>query len=46
MLERTDSPWYAAVTLYRQRRHGDWTGALEQLGRDLIEFFNSWSPPP
>ncbi len=29
------SPWYPAMTLYRQARDGDWRGALERLASDL-----------
>lgn len=35
MLNRTDSPWYASVTLYRQKAHGDWAQALSEIGADL-----------
>ena len=35
LLERTDSPWYPNVTLYRQRTAGDWPGVLADLRRDL-----------
>jgi ADP-heptose:LPS heptosyltransferase len=32
---RSDSPWYPSVTLYRQTRSDDWSGALERMGADL-----------
>lgn len=36
LLNRTDSPWYASVTLYRQAVPGDWTRAFEMLRKNLI----------
>jgi ADP-heptose:LPS heptosyltransferase len=37
MLNRKDSPWYAAARLFRQQRHGDWdevvTRVLSELSR-------------
>ncbi|WP_080437167.1 tetratricopeptide repeat protein [Burkholderia ubonensis] len=36
MTERNDSPWYPSVKLYRQHAYGDWSGAFEQLSRDLL----------
>ncbi|QVN21299.1 tetratricopeptide repeat protein [Burkholderia pyrrocinia] len=35
MTERSDSPWYPNVKLYRQRTYGDWSPVLEQLGQDV-----------
>jgi tetratricopeptide (TPR) repeat protein len=35
MLERTDSPWYPTLRLYRQRRDGDWADVLERVAADL-----------
>ncbi len=35
MLGRDDSPWYPSVRLFRQARHGDWSGALERLAAAL-----------
>jgi Flp pilus assembly protein TadD len=32
---RADSPWYDAVTLYRQDRHGDWAGVMARMAADL-----------
>lgn len=41
LLDRTDSPWYESVSLYRQSRPGDWSGVLEHLGNDLLRRFRS-----
>lgn len=34
-LERSDSPWYPCVRLYRQDKIGDWKPTLERVRRDL-----------
>jgi len=39
LTDRTDSPWYSSVTLYRQPRLGDWKSVMEQLRADLIGSF-------
>ncbi len=31
MLDRTDSPWYPTMRLFRQTRPDDWSGALDEL---------------
>jgi hypothetical protein len=33
--ERTHSPWYESLRLYRQRRHNDWASVLPQIEEDL-----------
>ena len=35
MLERTDTPWYPTMTLYRQHRIGDWMRVIMQVRKDL-----------
>lgn len=35
LLDRSDSPWYSSMTLYRQEKPGDWTTALEKIRFDL-----------
>jgi hypothetical protein len=35
MLDRSDSPWYPTMRLYRQPRHGDWNSVLRQTAEDL-----------
>jgi tetratricopeptide (TPR) repeat protein len=37
MTERSDSPWYPTIRLYRQRSYRDWTAPLAQLRADLRE---------
>lgn len=31
LLDRTDSPWYPSITLFRQRRLGDWADVFERM---------------
>ena len=35
MSERTDSPWYPSLQIYRQPRPGDWAGLLQGGAADL-----------
>ena len=35
LLDRRDSPWYAAARLYRQDQPGNWEPVLEEIGADL-----------
>jgi tetratricopeptide (TPR) repeat protein len=35
LLDRTDSPWYPTMRLYRQTAIGDWNGPLQQLTAEL-----------
>ena len=35
LLERSDSPWYPAMRLYREPAIGDWDTPLAQLRQDL-----------
>ena len=37
MLDRTDSPWYPTVRLFRQTRLGDWAGVFEEIKTALRE---------
>jgi Flp pilus assembly protein TadD len=39
LLERSDSPWYPTMRLFRQKKAGDWAGVFEEIVaalRDLI----------
>ena len=33
--ERTDSPWYPSMRLFRQKRWGDWDEVFEQMAAEL-----------
>lgn len=35
LLERSDSPWYPTLRIYRQDRPGDWDGVVQRVRRDL-----------
>ena len=37
MLERTDSPWYPTMTLYRQGVRDDWTAVFRAMADDLTK---------
>ena len=36
MLDRSDSPWYSTMTLYRQKTRGNWSCVFEAMKRDLF----------
>ena len=36
MLERSDSPWYPSMKIYRQHQYANWSTALEQIRADLL----------
>jgi len=37
-LERTDSPWYPTMRLFRQSRRGEWGGVFAAIGAELARF--------
>jgi hypothetical protein len=40
LLDRTDSPWYPTMRLFRQSAIGDWDGPLERLRQELSDAAN------
>jgi hypothetical protein len=36
--ERTDSPWYPSMRLFRQTKPGEWGGSIEEVGGALRKF--------
>ena len=41
LLERSDSPWYPTLTLYRQSSSGDWPTVLRRVASDLAARFGA-----
>jgi ADP-heptose:LPS heptosyltransferase len=39
LLNRTDTPWYPSMTLYRQPTSGDWASVVAQVKADLAQRF-------
>jgi ADP-heptose:LPS heptosyltransferase len=37
LLDRTDSPWYPSMRLYRQPVTGDWNTPIEKLRQELAD---------
>lgn len=37
MLNRTDSPWYPTMRLFRQEERGDWQGVFDEVAQSLTE---------
>lgn len=37
MLDRSDTPWYPTLRLYRQPSYGDWASVIHAVLRDLSE---------
>jgi ADP-heptose:LPS heptosyltransferase len=35
LLDRTDTPWYPTMRLFRQVRQGDWTQPIQQMVQAL-----------
>ncbi len=35
LVDRSDSPWYPTMRLFRQPSFGDWTGVFEQIATEL-----------
>jgi tetratricopeptide (TPR) repeat protein len=45
LLDRTDSPWYPSMTIYRQQHLDHWDGVLEHVRGDLQRTFGKAVPP-
>ena len=37
MLERTDSPWYPTMRLFRKRKPGDWNALIDEVAAELTK---------
>jgi hypothetical protein len=40
MLDRSDSPWYPTMRLFRQTTRGDWRGVFEEMRRELTKLIH------
>jgi ADP-heptose:LPS heptosyltransferase len=40
MLDRTDSPWYPEMKLFRQKKTGEWHFVIESIIKSLKDTFN------
>jgi tetratricopeptide (TPR) repeat protein len=38
MLDRTDTPWYSTMRLFRQKQVGDWTAVMRQIQDELTKW--------
>jgi Flp pilus assembly protein TadD len=45
LLDRTDSPWYPSLRLFRQRSWGDWTGVFDSAAAELIKWTDVFNRP-
>src|SRR5579862_7978307 len=46
MVDHGDTPWYPTMTLFRQRKRGEWDQALERVRQDLASHFGARLRPP
>jgi ADP-heptose:LPS heptosyltransferase len=37
LLNRTDSPWYSTMRLFRQKQPGDWARVFEEMQAALVD---------
>jgi hypothetical protein len=35
LLQRSDSPWYPSMRIFRQKARGDWVGLVREITREL-----------
>lgn len=44
MFDRTDSPWYPSLRLFRQSRHGHWPEPFQNIARELRQLVQTKHP--
>lgn len=44
LLDRSDSPWYPTMRLFRQEQIGDWTGVFENIKTALFKLLEGEAP--
>jgi tetratricopeptide (TPR) repeat protein/GR25 family glycosyltransferase involved in LPS biosynthesis len=37
LLDRSDSPWYPTMRLFRQEKSGDWTPVFQRMAEEIVE---------
>lgn len=42
LLNRSDTPWYPSMRLFRQKQRGDWDGVFEELALELNGLQDRW----
>jgi hypothetical protein len=38
LLDRSDSPWYPSMRLFRQHAWGDWHGVFDEAAAELLKW--------
>jgi tetratricopeptide (TPR) repeat protein len=44
MLDRSDSPWYPTMRLFRQKSRGDWAGVISEIRQALSDLVSNKPP--
>ncbi len=44
LLDRSDSPWYSSLRIFRQKKAGDWSEVVREVGEALPKFLCSLEP--
>jgi hypothetical protein len=42
LMQRSDSPWYPSLRLFRQTTHGDWAGVAQTMAAALAQFVQDY----
>ena len=43
LMTRSDSPWYPAMRLFRQKEPGDWTSVFREMEQALVAGLQAWA---
>ena len=46
LLDRSDTPWYPTMRLFRQRARGDWKGVFQAMAKELTSLVHKKSSAP